>query len=438
MRLISGRMAVILIVATAVVAAAAAPAQTLAAQGRSPGSGLSARWVGQDGHDYVSPNNGLEPSEVQDMHVVLGGLDPEHEISYVDVKTEQGDEWEYNVQSFSWKAELKRTRGLALPTSSSSPGMWKHLAIIISKSGTTTERPGRPSSAAARSAAACGCRARPSRPGGWVRKSRIMSSAGPSPGPDGIADVRIRLSAVSTRIPVRAMRVEGPGGLKWESGANPDLLPAAEYWADPKKPGEGDLFFQPERDLKGVKLKVLVLYNNDILDQAVVTAGRVDPRLRIPDSPLPRISELAATGRWLGQDGQDVTGSGDVHVQLSGLDADAVDRRGRADRLGARIVGLSRQRSHQHDCSSRGYHGPAGGPARVGPRLARPLLRALPRRDRRRRSRSGSSTWKAGWPWPGLTAARATLPGALPGRPRRESTPNRATTSTPWRTSTAR
>ena len=34
------------------------------------------RWIGQDGHDYVSPNNRLEPSDVQDMHVVLSGLDP--------------------------------------------------------------------------------------------------------------------------------------------------------------------------------------------------------------------------------------------------------------------------------------------------------------------------------------------------------------------------
>ena len=32
--------------------------------------------------------------------------------------------------------------------------------------------------------------------------------------------------------------------------------------ADPKMPGEGDLFFQPEKDLKGQRLKVSVLYDN--------------------------------------------------------------------------------------------------------------------------------------------------------------------------------
>ena len=107
--------------------------------------------------------------------------------------------------------------------------------------------------------------------------------------------------------------------MKWESGSNPELLPNAEYWPDPKKPGEGDLFFQPDRDLKGQKLKVLVLYANETLDAATVAAGRCDPKLRMPESPLPRISELAATARWVGQDGQDVTGTGDVHVRLSGL-----------------------------------------------------------------------------------------------------------------------
>src|SRR5208337_48134 len=118
---------------------------------------------------------------------------------------------------------------------------------------------------------------------------------------------------------VQAMRVEGPGAMKWESGSNPELLPGAEYWPDPKKSGEGDLFFQPDRDLKGQKLKVLVLYTNDTLDAATVAAGRCDPKLRTPDSPLPRLGELAATARWIGQDGQDVTGSGDVHVRLTGL-----------------------------------------------------------------------------------------------------------------------
>ena len=50
-----------------------------------------------------------------------------------------------------------------------------------------------------------------------------------------------------------------------------------------------------------------------------MTAGRFDPKLKVPQTPLPRLIDVAAKARWLGQDGQDVTGMGDVHVSLSGL-----------------------------------------------------------------------------------------------------------------------
>ena len=297
----------------------ALPVRQAAYAAQQTGPALSAKWVGQDGHDYVGPNNAFKPSEVQDMHVVLGGLDRQHEITYVDVKTEQGDEWEYNAQSFSWKAELKRTKGARTGDLFLEPGHVEaprnyHIRIRYDNGATEeTDVRGRKVSRSLRMAGAA-LQAR------WVgQEKQDHVNAGPSVGPDGTADVRIRLNAVSTKLVVKAMRVEGQSGMKWESGANPDLLPCAEYWADPKKPGEGDLFFQPDRDLKGQRLKVLVLYDNDTLDSATVAAGRVDPKLRMPESPLQRIIDLSATARWLGQDGQDVTGSGDVHVHLSGL-----------------------------------------------------------------------------------------------------------------------
>ena len=79
---------------------------------QQPGSQRGARWVGQDGHDFVGPNNRPEPSDVQDVHIILGGLDPAREVVFVDV-TNDGDktQWQYNAQSFSWKAELKRAKG---------------------------------------------------------------------------------------------------------------------------------------------------------------------------------------------------------------------------------------------------------------------------------------------------------------------------------------
>jgi hypothetical protein len=294
------------------------------------GDQVSARWIGQDGHDYVAPNNRLEPSDVQDIHIALGGLDPRQEIEFVDVTTEAGkDQWQYNAQSFAWKAELKRAKGSRTAELFLEPGHvdaaqtyriqiryaggeTRELAVRSRKVNRGLRMPG------------AGLQARWA---GQDRQDRVGD--GPCVGPDGIQDARIRLTGVSTKIPVKAMRIEGRAA-KWESGANPQLLPNAEYWPDPKKPGEGDLFFQPDRDLKGQMLKVLVLYANETIDSAAMAAGRTDPKLKMPEQPLPRLIEAAARARWHGQDGRDVTGPGDVHVIVSGL--------GRAQGIAAAVL----------------------------------------------------------------------------------------------------
>jgi hypothetical protein len=297
-------------------------AGTVAAQVQTTGPMVSVRWVGQDGHDYVGPNNRLQPSDVQDMHLVLAGLDPKREITFVDVTTADRpgrDQWQYNAQSFAWKAEVKREKDAPTADLFLEPGHIeaprKYHLLIRFDDGTTHELDilGRKVNRSLRMPGA----ALEAKWLGQDRQDRV--GPGASVGPDGIQDVRIRLIGLSTKLSAKAMRVDGQGGLKWESGANPELLPNAEFWPDPKKPGEGDLFIQPDRDLKGQKLRVRVLYDNATLDAAVLVAGKYDPKLRMPEEPLPRYDELAAKAQWLGQDGQDVTGPGDVHVSLSGL-----------------------------------------------------------------------------------------------------------------------
>jgi hypothetical protein len=289
-------------------------------QARQSGGQPQARWVGQDGHDYVGPSNRLEPSEVQDVHIALSGLDPLREIEFIDVTPEKGgDQWQYNAQSFAWKAELKRARGARTADLFLEPGhddsAQGYRIIIRYEGGETRELAvrGRKANRGLRMPGA-GLQARWA---GQDRQDRV--GEGPSVGPDGLQDARIRLAGISAKVPVKAIRIEGQGGAKWESGANPQLLANAEFGADPKKPGEGDLFFQPDRDLKGQKLKVLVLYANETLDSAIVAAGRTDPRLKMPEQALPRLVEAPARARWHGQDGRDVTGTGDVHVTVSGL-----------------------------------------------------------------------------------------------------------------------
>ena len=39
------------------------------------GRGPAVRWVGQDGKDFVGPHNRMEPSDVQDVHIAIAGLE---------------------------------------------------------------------------------------------------------------------------------------------------------------------------------------------------------------------------------------------------------------------------------------------------------------------------------------------------------------------------
>jgi hypothetical protein len=275
------------------------------------------RWIGQDGHDYVGPNNRLEPSEVQDIHLVITGLDPGREIVFVDVTSTEHDQWQYNAQSFSWKAELKRAKGSRTADLFIEPGHVEapraYHVLYREDQGQTREfdiRGRKVSRSLRMPGAVLGAK--------WLGQDRHdRVGGGPSVGPDGIQDARIRLFGVSTKVAVKAIRIDGPAGAKWESGANPELLPNAEFVADAKKPGEGDLFFQPETDVKGQKLRIALLYENETRDATAVLAGRCDAKLRIPSLPLPRFTEAAVTARWLGQDGTDATGPGDVHVRLT-------------------------------------------------------------------------------------------------------------------------
>ena len=155
----------------------------------------------------------------------------------------------------------------------------------------------------------------------WLGQAgQDRTGPGPSVGPDGLQDARIHLSELDVKAPLKAIRIEGAAGTRWEFGTNPQLLPNAELIRDAKDPSQADLFFQPNRNLAGMRLRITLLYDNDQRDGAVLTAGRCDPALPMPQAPLPRIEEKrTVTAKWLGQDGAGRNRPGDVHVALSGL-----------------------------------------------------------------------------------------------------------------------
>jgi hypothetical protein len=284
-------------------------------------AGFSVQWLGQDGQDYVSPNNRLEPSEVQDIHLLLSGLDPRHEVAFVDVTAQGGDQWHYNAQSFAWKAELKRQKGSARADLFIEPGRAEtgrafHV-LVRYDDGTTVEasiRSRRTDPLLRMPGAALQAK--------WIGQDRQdWTGSGPSVGPDGLQDVRIHLSRLGVKVPIKSIRIDGPAGPRWEFGTNLQLLATAELVRDSKDPSQGDLYLQPDRDLASQRLKLTILYENEKKDGATITAGRCDPALRMPQSSLPRIEERPIAAQWLGQDGVGRGRPGDVHVVLSGLPA---------------------------------------------------------------------------------------------------------------------
>ncbi len=307
--------------------------------------GFSVRWMGQDGQDYVGPSNRLEPSEVQDVHLALGGLNPARAVVSIDVLAQGGDQWQYKEQPSSWKAELRRTRGattadLYLEPSRAETGRVFHITLRYDD-GSTVE---------------ADVRSRRTDPdlrmpgtalqAQWVGQGdNDRVGPGPSVGPDGIPDVRIRLSKLSVKAPIRSIRIDSPSGSHWEFGPNPQLFSNAELIRDVKDPSRGDLFLQPEQDLTGQRLKITVFYANEKRDVATVTGGRFasnapcDPGTATEDRGTVAEREMAGPGR--GQPFADGRRSRRPERAFRNRQAG----RRRAHRIGSRILGLSRKRA---------------------------------------------------------------------------------------------
>ena len=153
----------------------------------------------------------------------------------------------------------------------------------------------------------------------WIgQDGQDWTGLGPSVGPDGLQDVHIALSKLEPGVAVKAVRIEGAGKIRWEFGKNPRLLSNAELIRDAKGPAGGELYFQPDHDLKGERLKVMLAYDNDKFETATVVAGACDAGLRVPVAPLPQLNESALAATWLGQDGTSPGSAGDVHLAVTG------------------------------------------------------------------------------------------------------------------------
>jgi len=173
----------------------------------------------------------------------------------------------------------------------------------------------------------------------WNGQQEGVDLTGPDAGvgPDGIVDDEVVLSNLSD-FPINYVTITGPAGsgLAWESNLNPDGYAHAEMFR-PQNSTTANVYFDPyviKSDgtrvdlLNSQSLTVTVHYNifnideQDTFSNLSLTGATTDPNRAVPPAPPPptlaSVSGVRVT--WLGQDGQNLTGSeGDVHIALTGL-----------------------------------------------------------------------------------------------------------------------
>ncbi|MHC5540051.1 right-handed parallel beta-helix repeat-containing protein, partial [Singulisphaera rosea] len=285
-------------------------------------SGPSGRWIGQDGHDYVSTSKGQTPSGYQDMRIELVGLAPGRELAQVTIAGDGGGVWLWKAAPGAAAIAVARREGASTADLYFEPYFYEQgrrffvtleyagggkveLHVQGGKADPNLRMPGTEMIAR------------------WVgQEGQDRVGTGVGVGPDGIQDARIALERLDPAVEIRWVEVEGPQKLRWQSGTNLKAYPNAELVRDPKDRSKAELYFQPDRAISGQALRIHVSYANERGDVARVEAGRFDPASAMPRLALPRFVTNSIQAHWLGQDGSPGSKLGDVHVELTGLPTD--------------------------------------------------------------------------------------------------------------------
>ncbi len=277
-------------------------------------------WIGQDGVDLVGRSSVASPDGVQDIDIAVTGLPTNLSVVQADIIGYGGGEWEYNgPPGGPWAAALVQAPGSSTADIYIEPyqvetGRYFWITFTYSDQSTATVE-------------FMGGTANPSlrMPGKGVnlqwlgQDGQDWTSPDPAVGPDGFQDADIGLTQLSATVPVQSATLTSSEGASWAFGTNPNLLPDAELIQDPSDPTQGHLYFSPQMNMAGQTLTLTIDYADGTTDSNTVVAGSTDPTLRIPAPAPVTVDENALTVSWLGQDGQDLTGPGDVHLALSGI-----------------------------------------------------------------------------------------------------------------------
>lgn len=282
--------------------------------------GPSGVWLGQDGHDLVGPWPGFGPDDVQDMHIAVSGLPADHAVVKTDTFGYGGGEWIDHIlpSAPSYAAWVQSpgatTADLYLDCYMVETGR-VFTTVLTFDDGTTAifdvaggaadpnlRMPGKAVSAQ------------------WAgQDGHDLTGAGPNVGPDGFQDVRIALSGLSASIGITSADLVASSGAAWSYGTNPGMASNAEFVRDSSDPTKGLVWITPTASLEGQSLTLTLHYNDGKSDHTTFVAGASDPSLRMPaTSPVP-VQWGTISAAWIGQDGTNLVGSGDVHLGLSGL-----------------------------------------------------------------------------------------------------------------------
>ncbi len=309
MSIVRGSIVVVWMVLAAVAGAAISP---------EPGpqrSGLRAEWIGQDGHDLVGKSRTAGGNGVQDVHIVVHGLPVYLRIEEVHVKGYGSGHWQFGGRPQHWRVEaLRRPRSprldLFFEPEKAEDGRPYEVILRLSNGDTKTiwaeGGPVDPNRRMPRQRVQAT----------WIgQDGRDLVGLGAAVGPDGAVDTGIRLTRLADRNGIAAVKVIGPLGLRWETGPNPSGYAHARLIVDKDDASTADLVFGCERNIKGRRLAIRVVYEDGSTDMAELTAGALDPRLRVePPAPIGWIDDLGLEAGWLGQDARD----GRVRVRISG------------------------------------------------------------------------------------------------------------------------
>ncbi|WP_406696052.1 hypothetical protein V5E97_34165 [Singulisphaera sp. Ch08] len=278
-------------------------------------------WLGQDGHDVVGTTQNGPPNEVQDMHIAVSNLPSDRTVVKVDVLGYDGGQWVYNGRPGPSPAGWIQAPGATTADLYLDPYMVETgrtffvslvyddtTSVVIHVQGGTADPNLRMPSALATVQ--------------WVgQDGQDLTGPGAGVGPDGIQDIRLALTNLSSRVGVASLNVRAASGAGWSFGTNPGSLSNAEFRKRMSDPTKADLYFNPIPGLSGQVLTLTVVYTDGKSDEMTVVAGSSDPGLRIP-SQVPAVVTWGTIGAgWVGQDGFNPLALGDVHVAVSGLPA---------------------------------------------------------------------------------------------------------------------